>query len=57
MMAGFFKAAINALMEARQREAARYVNGVLLSLDDATLKANGFTREDLKKRGSSYSFV
>ncbi|WP_175544341.1 hypothetical protein [Mesorhizobium sp. YR577] len=56
-MAGFFKAAINALMEARQREAARYVNGVLLSLDDATLKANGFTREDLKKRGSSYSFV
>jgi len=56
-MSGFFKAAINALMEARQREAARYVNSALLSLDDATLKANGYSRSELEKRGGSYSFV
>ena len=33
---GFFRSALEALVQARQREAERYVNGVLLSLDDET---------------------
>ena len=44
---------MNALIEARQREASRYVSGVLLGLDDETLKAHGYNREDLKKTARS----
>ena len=35
----FFPQRPQRLVEARQREAERYVNDVLLSLDDETLKA------------------
>ncbi|MCF6116308.1 hypothetical protein L2449_05150 [Mesorhizobium muleiense] len=44
---------MNALIEARQREASRYVSGVLLGFDDETLKANGYDREELKKAARS----
>ncbi|WP_367186041.1 hypothetical protein [Mesorhizobium escarrei] len=50
---GFFRSAVNALIEARQREASRYVSGVLLGFDDETLKAHGYDREELKKRSRS----
>ncbi|MEP6564885.1 MAG: hypothetical protein ABJB10_07070 [Mesorhizobium sp.] len=50
---GFFRNAMNALIEARQREASRYVSGVLLHLDDETLKAHGYDREELKKTANS----
>ncbi|PDQ19388.1 hypothetical protein CN311_19810 [Mesorhizobium sanjuanii] len=50
---GFFRNAMNALIEARQREANRYVSGVLLYLDDETLKAHGYDREDLRKAANS----
>lgn len=50
---GFFRNAFDALITARQREAARYVNGALLSYDDETLKALGHNREDLQKRSRS----
>ncbi len=37
------------LIAARQREADRYVNGVLLSLDDETLKSHGYSRAELSQ--------
>lgn len=48
---GFFRNAIDALVEARSRQAARYVNGALLMLDDETLKASGYSREELRRNG------
>lgn len=50
---GFFRSAIDAMVAARERQVNRYVNGALLMLDDETLKANGFTREELRKRGGN----
>jgi len=50
---GFFRNAISAFMTAREREANRYVNGALLMLDDATLKAAGYDRRELRKRPSA----
>jgi hypothetical protein len=51
---GFFKSAFNAFVEARQRQAERYVTGALLALDDKTLKAGGYSREELSKRSRAY---
>ncbi len=53
---GFFRSVLNAFVEARQAEAERYVNRVLLSLDDETLKAHGYNRAELSKRGTSNRF-
>jgi hypothetical protein len=50
---GFFRSAMNALIEARQREASRYVSDVLLGFDDETLKAHGYDREELRKAARS----
>lgn len=47
---GFFRSAFNAIVNARQVQAERYVAGVLLSLDDETLRAGGFDRAELRKR-------
>ena len=53
----FSAAAFDAFIAARQRQADRYVNNVLLSLDDETLKAHGYSRAELRKRpGSAYFF-
>ncbi|MCV0397863.1 MAG: hypothetical protein K5872_10170 [Rhizobiaceae bacterium] len=49
---GFFRNAVDALVEARTRQAARYVNGALLMLDDETLKASGYSREELRRNGA-----
>lgn len=46
---GFFRNAVDALIEARTRQADRYVKSALLMLDDETLKANGYTRQELRK--------
>jgi hypothetical protein len=51
---GFFRTAVDALVEARQRQVSRYVNGALLMLDDETLKSHGYDRAELKKRGGAY---
>jgi hypothetical protein len=53
---GFVRSVLSALVEARQREAERYVNGVLLSLDDETLKSHGYSRAELSRRGTSNRF-
>ncbi|WP_350336092.1 hypothetical protein [Coralliovum pocilloporae] len=42
--------------KARMAQARRYVNGVLLALDDATLETYGYSREELKKQGSNSLF-
>ena len=47
---GFFRATMDAMVEARTRQAANYVNGTLLMLDDETLRAHGNDRETLKRR-------
>lgn len=48
----FFRSAFDSMVEARQRQVNRYVNGVLLSFDDETLKAHGYTRDELRRRGT-----
>lgn len=51
---GFFAGAFDAFVASREQQAQRYVNGALLMLDDATLKAHGYSRDELRKRSSSY---
>ena len=47
--------AFDRMIEARTVQARRYVNGYLLSLDDATLAAHGYDRKELERQGSSVS--
>lgn len=47
------KSIFASLIEARQRQANRYVKGYLLTLDDETLKANGYDRKTLSKKGTA----
>ena len=49
------RAFMNNVVTARQRQANRYVNGVLLGMDDATLRAAGFDREELRREKSAHS--
>jgi hypothetical protein len=49
---GLFRKALDSMVAARERQARRYVNGYLLSLDDATLAAYGYDRADLERQGS-----
>lgn len=49
---GFFRNAFRAFVEARQRQAELYVNGVLLGLDDETLKKHGYDRAEMSRRGA-----
>lgn len=50
----FFRNAFNGLMAARERQAEAYVNGALLMLDDETLRQNGYSRSELRRRPSQY---
>lgn len=43
------------VLNARQRQANRYVNGALLNLDDETLARAGYNRKDLQKRDRAFS--
>jgi len=49
----FMRRAFDRIIEARAAQARRYVNGYLLSLDDATLAAHGYDRDELKAEGSA----
>ena len=55
---GLFKRMFQAFVVSREREARRYVNGYLLSLDDKTLADLGFDRAEIAKSdvGLSYRF-
>jgi hypothetical protein len=50
----FFRSALDSFVEARQRQADRYVTSALLGLDEKSLKASGYTREELLKRSRAY---
>ncbi|TYC51706.1 hypothetical protein FMN50_20770 [Rhodobacterales bacterium] len=52
---GFVRRAFDRMVEARTIQARRYVNGYLLSLDDATLAAHGYDRRELEREGSATS--
>lgn len=54
---GFFRGALDALVEARAKQATRYVNGALLMLDDKTLAANGYSRAELVRQGASAHYM
>ena len=41
---------MKALIAARTRQAAAYVNGALLMLDDETLRRNGYDRSELLRQ-------
>jgi hypothetical protein len=51
MARNIFRNAFNRVVEARERQVRRYVNGALLSFDDDTLKTLGHRREDLLRDG------
>jgi len=53
MANSFFRNAYHRVIEARERQANRYVNNALLSLDDETLKSMGTSREELRRKGAS----
>ena len=48
------RTAFSRMIDAREARARRYVNGVLVTLDDATLSLGGYDRETLKRSGISY---
>ena len=52
----FLKSAFHALAQARASQAERYVAGVLLSYDDETLRAHGYSRAALRKRAGPQPF-
>lgn len=41
------------MIAAREKQARRYVNGALLTLDDETLNSAGFDRATIKAQGAS----
>ncbi|GAA0774113.1 hypothetical protein GCM10009077_09420 [Roseibium denhamense] len=47
--------AFDRMIEARTVQARRYVNGYLLSLDDATLAAHGYDRAQIEREGAATS--
>lgn len=51
---GFFASTLDSLVQARTRQVNRYVNGALLMLDDETLKAHGYSRAELKRKGVAH---
>ena len=53
MANSIFRTAFERVVAARERQASRYVNNVLMNLDDQTLKGMGTTREELRRKGGS----
>ena len=51
MSRSFIRNAFDRVAAAREKQARRYVDNYLLTLDDETLKALGHSRAELKKSG------
>ncbi|MCR9135581.1 MAG: hypothetical protein NXI27_06285 [Alphaproteobacteria bacterium] len=49
MSSSLFRSAFDRVTAAREKQARRYVNTYLLSLDDDTLKSLGHSRSELRK--------
>ena len=56
MSSNFFQTAFDRFVSARERQARRYVNGALLTLDDSQLKTLGRTREEIRREGAQLSY-
>jgi hypothetical protein len=54
MSNSIFRNAFSRLTAAREKQARRYVDNVLLGMDDETLKSLGHNREALSRRNSTY---
>jgi hypothetical protein len=52
MANSFFRNAVNRMVQANERQASRYANGALLSLDTETLKNLETSREELIRKGA-----
>lgn len=52
MATSLFRSAYDRLIESRERQADRYINSALMSLDDKTLASMGTSREELRRKGS-----
>ena len=50
-----FRSFMNSVIIAREKQAKRYVNSVLLNMDETTLREAGFNRSELKREGASTS--
>lgn len=53
MSNSFFRNAFGRIAAAREKQARRYVNSVLMTMDDETLKSLGHSREELRRSGYS----
>ncbi|MGB8818027.1 MAG: hypothetical protein WCC66_08935 [Rhizobiaceae bacterium] len=51
---GFIRKAVDAMIAARTRQAARYTNGALLRLDEESLRSLGQMKTETRKRSSGY---
>lgn len=51
---GIIASTMDSLVRARTRQVNRYVNGALLMLDDETLKAHGYNRAELQRKGVAH---
>ncbi len=45
------------MIAAREKQARRYVAGILSNLDDDTIARAGYTREQLKRAGSTNYYL
>ncbi len=52
---GFLQRLYHGLIEARERQVRPHVNAALLMLDDDTLRAHGYKREDLVRNGAKHA--
>lgn len=48
-----FRGFMNNVVTARQRQADRFVNGVLLGMDEQTLRSAGYDRNELRRKAST----
>ena len=50
----YVRSALDAYIANQERNAQRYINTALISLDDKTLANLGYNRDELKKRSGAY---
>jgi hypothetical protein len=51
---GFMRKVVDAMIASRTRQAVRYTNGVLLRMDEESLRTLGYSKTELRKRSSGY---
>lgn len=51
---GFMRKVVDAMIASRTRHAARYASGILLRLDEESLRNLGCAKAELRKRSSGY---